>query len=238
MVTGTSNKPARKHSEYLDRFHPDMPQIPGVNNARPGTSPANIGQNGKRVAQIGGLVVVALLGVIAILWRVRSVSHHGTSTDAEMPEASVPLPEPAIQALPTPISDGPTVVATAKELAKPWSSKTFVFVKPFPRENVDAIAVRLPGKGLWAFALQEPYGDCKLEFVTDLSRIANQYGYRASHPMVVNPCNNTVYDPLKVGPLGGSVWARGEIVQGSGLRPPMAINLQEKGQSIVADRME
>jgi hypothetical protein len=111
-------------------------------------------------------------------------------------------------------------------------------VKPFSHEKVEAIAVRLPGKGFWGFALQEPFGRCKLEFVTDLGKLANQYGYRSSHPMVVNPCNNTIYDPLQVGPLGNGVWVRGQIVKGGGLRPPMSIDVLEKGQSIVADRME
>ena len=100
------------------------------------------------------------------------------------------------------------------------------------------MVIRLPGGGLWAFSLQEPYGKCELEFVTDLGRLATQYGYRASHPMVVNPCNNTVYDPLKVGSLGGNVWVRGEIVQGGGLRPPLAIDVRVSGHSIIADRIE
>jgi hypothetical protein len=175
---------------------------------------------------------------MAILWRVRSANHHRASIETEIPDTAVPVPAPAIQPPKTSVDDGPTVVATAEELAKPWSSKTFVFVKPFSRETVDAMAIRLPGKGIWGFALQEPYGHCTLEFVTDLRKLASQFGYRASHPMVVNPCNNTVYDPLEAGPLGNGVWVRGEIVQGGGLRPPMSINVLEKGQSIIADRME
>jgi hypothetical protein len=71
-----------------------------------------------------------------------------------------------------------------------------------------------------------------------LQRLAKEYGYRASHPMVASRCTSTLYDPLKVGPLGGDVWARGEIVQGSGLRPPISIEVEEKGSSIVADRIE
>ena len=181
---------------------------------------------------------MAILATLAVLWRVKSASSRGASASAEMPEAAVAPPATAIQAPTSPVSDGPTIVAPAEELAKPWSSKTFVFVKPFSRENVDAIAIRLPGKGLWGFALQEPFGRCTLEFVTDLHKLANQYGYRASHPMVVNPCNNTIYDPLQAGPLGNGVWVRGEIVKGGGLRPPMSIDVVEKGKSIIADRME
>jgi hypothetical protein len=77
-----------------------------------------------------------------------------------------------------------------------------------------------------------------LEFVTDLRKLASQYKYSASHPMVVNPCDSTVYDPLKVSSIGGNTWARGEIVQGAGLRPPIAIDVKESGRSIIADNVE
>ncbi len=91
---------------------------------------------------------------------------------------------------------------------------------------------------MWAFALQEPYGKCSLEYLADTGLLASKYNFQASHPMVVNPCNNTVYDPLKVGPLGDNTWARGEVVQGSALRPPLSIDVVVRGHPIVADRME
>jgi hypothetical protein len=56
--------------------------------------------------------------------------------------------------------------------------------------------------------------------------------------MVVNPCDSTVYDPLKVGSIGGDTWARGEIVQGAGMRPPISIDVKESGRSIIADNVE
>jgi hypothetical protein len=56
--------------------------------------------------------------------------------------------------------------------------------------------------------------------------------------MVVSPCDRTVYDPLKVGSLGGNTWTRGEIVQGSGLRPPISIEVIVSGHSIIADNIE
>ena len=56
--------------------------------------------------------------------------------------------------------------------------------------------------------------------------------------MVVNPCDSTVYDPLKVGAIGGNTWVRGEIVQGSGLRPPISIEVRVIGRSVVADSIE
>jgi hypothetical protein len=56
--------------------------------------------------------------------------------------------------------------------------------------------------------------------------------------MVVSPCDGTLYDPLKVGPLGANTWARGEIVQGSSLRPPISIDVKVQGPSIIADSIE
>ena len=136
------------------------------------------------------------------------------------------------------LSDGSVQVARVEDLAKPWSAKKFTFVKPFNHQSVDAMAIRLPGGALWGFALQEPYGPCELEYVTDLARLAKQYGYQASHPMVGNPCNKTIYDPTKLGSLGEGVWTRGEIVQGGGIRPPIAIDVDVKDGFIIADRIE
>jgi hypothetical protein len=234
-------KSPSKPPDNLDRFHPEMPNIPGVNNARPDVSTSASNANPKRLVQIGGLAVAVLLIGVAILWLIESARHRALespSTETSAMDPSMPAPPPTAPFSATLATDGPTVVATAEELAKTWSAKKFTFTKPFTRENVDAMVIRLPGGGLWAFALREPYGRCALEFVTDLGQMSKQYGYHASHPMVANPCNSTVYDPLKVGPLGGEVWARGEIVQGAGLRPPIAINVQVSGNSIIADRIE
>jgi hypothetical protein len=43
---------------------------------------------------------------------------------------------------------------------------------------------------------------------------------------------------MKVGEIGNNVFVRGEIVHGSGLRPPTSIDVVEKGSSIIADRIE
>jgi hypothetical protein len=237
----SASKSSAKPSNKFDPFHPDMPQIPGVSDTHLRTPRNASSAQARRFTQIGGVVAAAVvIGVAILLWvnraprRAAESSAAGTTaTEASTPSASPPAPIPA-----TPASQGPTVAATVEELSKPWASKTFNFVKPFTHENVHAIVIRLPGKGLWAFALQEPYGRCELEFVTDLPRLARQYGYRASHPMVANPCNNTIYDPLKFRTVGSGVWVRGEIVHGGGLRPPIAINVQVRGNSIIADRME
>jgi hypothetical protein len=215
-----------------------MPRIPGVNNARSIASASASNADAKRLMQIGGLAAAVLLIGIAVLWWTKRASHAAPGSPPSETAAEVTAPPFVAEAPGGPDTAGPTVAATAEELAEPWSSKQFTFVRPFSHEHLNAIVIRLPGRVLWAFALREAYGKCDLEYVGDLGRLAKEYGYRASHPMVASPCSGTVYDPLKVGPLGGSVWARGEIVRGGSLRPPISINVEETGRFITADRIE
>jgi hypothetical protein len=101
------------------------------------------------------------------------------------------------------------------------------------------MVVHLPRGEYWGFSLVEPFGTCQLEFVTDLDKLKADYGYRAEHPMVGDPCNHTVYDLLRYG--GGASnddLVRGVIVQGNGIRPPMAIEIKVQGNNVVAGRSE
>jgi hypothetical protein len=188
--------------------------------------------------QISALAAAFLVVGIAVLWWIKSASHGAPDRTSSEKGPEISAPPIAARVAEAPVAEGPAVVGSARELAKPWSAKQFTFVKPFTQENIPAMVIRLPSGGLWAFALQEPYGHCELEFIRDLGQISNRYGYRESHPMVASPCTSTVYDPLKIGALGDNIWARGEIVQGGGLRPPISIEVMEKGGSIIADRME
>jgi hypothetical protein len=91
----------------------------------------------------------------------------------------------------------------------------------------------------WAFSLNAPFGNCRLEYVTDLAKLKTDYGFgAATHPMVGNPCGRTVYDPLKMMNIPGGVWVRGAIVQGSDLRPPLGIEVEVRDKQILAARME
>ncbi|MBZ5641246.1 MAG: hypothetical protein LAO19_00655 [Acidobacteriia bacterium] len=222
----------------IDRFHPEMPTIPGVTGVRPHSPPSLDPANTQRLAQILGALAAIAAIVFAIVWWVKSSSRKAADAAAAEPTpAESPLPQLPSLAVPPPHT-GPTGVATVEELSKPWSAKKFNFQKPVTGESIPALVVRLPGGALWAFALKEPYGNCELEYVASTDQLASKYNFQASHPMVVNPCTSTVYDPLKVGPLGDNTWARGEVVQGSGLRPPLSIDVVVRGHSIVADRME
>jgi hypothetical protein len=137
------------------------------------------------------------------------------------------------------------VIATVEEMAKPWASKEFGYRDVFSGETTQALLVRLPrasatqASGYWAFAIHVAYGNCKLEYLTDLSRLRDDYGYlEAKHPMVGDPCSRSIFDPLKLSILPGDVWVRGGIVQGMDVRPPLGIEVIIKGQNIIARRME
>ena len=111
--------------------------------------------------------------------------------------------------------------------------------------NVSALLVRLPGgspalaSSYWALAMKEAYGSCGLEYVEDLEKLKNDYGFaQAKHPMIGNPCSRTLYDPLKTANLPGNVWIRGAIVQGGDIRPPLGIEIKIQGKQILAVRTE
>jgi hypothetical protein len=132
---------------------------------------------------------------------------------------------------------GPGPVATTAELAKPWSSKRFVFRSPQTADDVPALVVHLPGNMYWGISMREPFGSCEMQYITDLSQIADQYHYTAAHPMVVDPCSRAVYDLDKYGPGPNGV-VRGAIVYGPGVRPPLAIEIKAKGSQIIAIQIE
>ena len=224
----------------FDPHRPEMPSIPGVIPDAAERRRSAFGDlDPQLVALVGGIAVGVLLIVVSIFWWVKGKP----PAVADTPAAGTDASEPAVPTLPLPatnatVQEGPTEVGKVDELDKDWAAKKFTFVRPFTHENVDAMVVRLPGGELWGFATQNPYGRCELEFVTDLNRLATEFGYPATHPMVVSPCERTVFDPLKIGALGGDTWARGEIVRGSALRPPISIDVKVVGRSVFADRIE
>jgi hypothetical protein len=232
-------EPVEEKSEErpkFDPFHPEMPQIPGVNLPPARRSAFSDDQAKQKMLFIGGATALVILALL--IWWARSkprptpapVSETGVT---EQGATSAAVPAPA-----EPSQEGPAAVATVDELSKPWTAKKFTFVRPITGENIPAMVVRLPAGALWAFSLQGPDGRCNLEYVSDLPTLDSKYGYRATHPMVVSPCDKTVYDPLKIGSLGGNIWVRGEIVQGLSLRPPISIDVKVRGRSIIADGIE
>jgi hypothetical protein len=229
--------PEKPSEPKFDRFRPEMPQIPGVTTGRRPAPGGFAGLDQQQLLQIAGVAAVILLLGGIVLWRAKSkpraAAAPSADADSAQEAAPPPLPEPVLQ---TP--DPANVAASVEQLSKPWAAHKFTFVNPATLESIDAMVIRLPNEALWAFSLRAPFGRCDLEYITDLGAIAARYKFNASHPMVVNPCDSTVYDPMKVGPLGANTWARGEIVKGSSLRPPISIDVKVRGKSIIADGIE
>jgi hypothetical protein len=226
-----------------DRFKAEMPTIPGVaGKSRPvsrGITPVQIAA--------GLLVLLTVMLAVGFAIRPRRTQAVAAAAPAqiEVPSSKTSSlgPEPAAADAQSPGTE--QVIATTLEMSRAWSSKDFLYRNPLSDWTIPAMLVRLPvgsatqASGYWAFATNAAYGNCKLEYVTDLKRLVEEFGYRkARHPMLVNPCNRAVIDPLKLSSLPGGAWVRGEIVQGADMRPPLAIEVKIKGQKIVADRME
>jgi eukaryotic-like serine/threonine-protein kinase len=133
-------------------------------------------------------------------------------------------------------------IATTGELAAPWSSKEFLYKSLSGSKYVPALIIRLPGtasssNSYWAFSLEAPFTNCKLEYVPEPAKLAD-YGVFTKHPMVVNPCSRTVFDPLQMKELPGGILVRGAILQGYDPRPPYGIELKVVGNRILAVAME
>ena len=135
-------------------------------------------------------------------------------------------------------------VATVQELAEPWSAKTFIFHRPETKEDISSIVIRLPDSApdqpgsYWAFSLHPLLGKCQLEYITDLQKLSDDYRFQAKHPMVGDPCSRAVFDPLQMADLASGNWARGAIVKGSALRPPLGIEIRIQSDQLVAAKME
>lgn len=224
-----------------NRFKTEMPQIPGVTVllAKPRRP---IGPAIKLAAAILAVLVIAFFGARWALGPGRVQSQ----TSGPQPQIEVPSAAPDPSTLVPHANEANPGIATIDEMAKPWSSKEFFVRNAFSGENVPGILVRLPGgsparaTGYWAFSVDAPYGNCRLEYITNLAKLRTEYGFAdAKHPMVGNPCNHTVFDLAKTTALPGTgAIVRGAIVQGSDLRPPLAIEIRVRGKEIEAIRTE
>jgi len=231
-----------------DPFKPTQPSIPGVPlNSAAGARGGSANYVGARGAEVASqkIILLAVTGaVVLVVILAFMMLHRGSSSRASaLPgtatatPANSPSAQPAKPAESWPIAPGP--VATVQELEKPWAAKKFLFRDPITSEPVPAMVVALPGGSYWAFSLREPFGNCDLAYVTNLAQLHTDYNYHAEHPMVVDSCNNTIYDLLRYGGASdGGGLVRGEIVQGNGIRPPMAIEVRVEGKNVMAVRME
>lgn len=233
-----------KLDKKVDRFKPAQPRIPGVPEA---TAP-KITEEPPPAAEIVkvpfsmphpwlAIAVAAALvsGILAAWW---SRSRATTATQPNIPSADAALGSPGVARAPEPgLPNAPGVVATTEELAEPWAAKKFHYRNQLRGEEFRAMVVHLPEGGYWAFSLEEPYGNCQLELVTDVGKLRKDYGFAAKHPMVVDPCTHAVFDLLRYGGAPGGL-VRGEVVAGAAFRPPIAVEVRVEGRNVVAVRSE
>jgi serine/threonine protein kinase len=201
----------------------------------------------KRFAAIAaGVLLAAVLGSFTIktIGRMKrpnpdalpTSQNNGSSDQSQSTETeSAPKPLYVTQSNPE--------VAAVSELARPWSSKKFFFRSLTQSKNVPALVIRLPGpasesKSYWAFSLEAPFSQCEFAYINDVAKLSSEYGFEAAHPMVVNPCSRTIFDPLQLKDLPGNIMVRGAIVQGHDLRPPYGIEVKVRGDQIYAVAME
>jgi hypothetical protein len=234
------------NSPINDPFKPQQPRIPGVSkraaeekpSAPPPWSP--IAERLRKLQEqmppkwIMLSVAGALLLGAGVAWWSHGTSAKGNEP-AEPPAVPAAAPAPAKPTEKLPV--GPGEIATLDQLENVWASRKFIFHDRGTSRDVPAMVVHLPGETYWAFSLREPYGNCELEFVTDLAKLRSEYSYRAEHPMVGDPCNKSVFDLTRYGSSPGGL-VRGEIAQGAAVRPPMAIEIRIQGRRIIAVRME
>jgi hypothetical protein len=224
-----------------ERFKAEMPQIPGVavgGTPRPGIAVS------PTMRLVAGLVVVLVICLLGSRWLLRP---QHTEAPPAAPPPQIEVPAPAVDptaSMPHATATAPEI-ATVAEMAKPWTSKSFFFVNQMTRENVPALLIRLSSgsasqtNGYWALETNAPFGNCQLEYISDLDRLVNDYDFRsAKHPMVGNPCSRSVFDPLKMSEIPGNFWVRGSLVQGSDVRPPLGIELKIQAKNILAIRTE
>jgi len=234
------SSPSDRSKPPAERFKTEMPQIPGVSSPDPRPNTASDAS----LKLILGVVAVLLAVFLGARWALRP--HQAASKTTDPPQIDVPSPAPDPSTLAPHATDNAPSIASVEEMAKPWSSKGFFIRNGLSGENVPGILVRLPSgsalraSGYWAFSVNAPFGNCQLEYVTDVTKLRYDYGFAAAnHPMVGNPCNHTVFDPVKTTTLPGTgAIVRGAIVQGSDLRPPLGIEIRVRGKDIEAIRTE
>jgi hypothetical protein len=231
----------------IDPFKPQQPRIPGVSKPAPEEMPAEAAPELAPPSRFSGVwpvtkppnwILAGLASTLLLGGAIAWLSHGSSAKETDV--TAGPGTSRAISAAPMPTEKlpiAPGEVATTDELAKPWSSKQFIFRQPGTFKDSPGIVVHLPGGTYWGLSLREPYGNCELEFITDLQKLNTEYHYRANHPMVGNPCTRTVFDLLRYGNAPGGL-VRGEIAQGAAVRPPTAIEIRTHGKEILAVRME
>jgi len=220
------------------RFKAEMPAIPGVAAPRP------IRHRNPLLPLIIGMAILGVVLFLAAHWFSRLPRAAKPARVEPTPQIEVPSPPDPNSLLPHANENNP-VIADVADFSKPWSSLNFFIHNTVTGENIPATLIRIPTgpanspSGYWAFSRKAAYGDCQLEYLTDMDKLLKDYNYRhATHPLVGNPCSRTLYDPLRTTNLPGNIWIRGAIVQGGDIRPPLSVEIKIQGNQILAIRTE
>jgi len=220
------------------KFKSEMPNIPGVAGAS-SSKKQTISMNWRSAAlAIGAFLILG--GGSA--WLMNRITHHDTAAATPLLQPSPPPAE--LPAAPVSRTGTSNEIGTIDELSAPWAAKKFTYTRPLNHEQVPAIAIRLPGANghttasFWVILLRAPFGQCQMEYVIDTNQISDRFNFNASHPMIADPCSGALYDPMRMGTLPNGSWARGEIVHGSGFRPPMQVEIHLDGNKLIAGRAE
>jgi hypothetical protein len=220
------------------RFNAEMPNIPGVGGCPSGEEQQTRTNWGRAAIAVGALLILGSAGA----WMMTRTPHSETA-----PAVPVLQPSPAVADLPAlPTTDAAVAheIGTIEQFAAPWGVKKFTYTNMLTGQQTPAIAIRLPGgngrtaASYWVILLKAPFGNCALEYVSDTKEISSRFGFSASHPMIADACTNTLYDPTRMGTLPNGSWARGEIVQGSGFRPPLQVEIRIDGDKLISVRSE
>jgi serine/threonine protein kinase len=211
------------------------------------TTKLNLAAAVKRLATIAtGVLLAAMLGSYAIkmIGRLQRPDSDALPAPQDSGPSTQPQgtePDPAQK--PLYVTQSNSQVATVSELAQPWSSKRFFYRSLTQSKYVPALIIRLPGpasesKSYWAFSLEVPFSQCQFAYIDDVAKLSSEYGFEAAHPMVVNPCSSTVFNPLQLKEIPGNILVRGAMVKGDDLRPPYGIEVKVRGNQIHAEAME
>ena len=127
-----------------------------------------------------------------------------------------------------------------EELSQAWSSKRFLFRDSVTAQTGPGHGRASAGRRILGILAARAFWRLRAG-IGDRSEDAEEppITSRPTIPWWPIPCNRTVYDLLRYGGgAGDNGLVRGEIVQGTGIRPPMAIEIQVKGKDVIATRME
>jgi Rieske Fe-S protein len=133
-----------------------------------------------------------------------------------------------------------TAVAGLQAFAQPWDSVPFELAGDHP---IPAIALRLPGPipggleaattggetvHLAAFSRVCTHLGCTVYLNRDLAGISFAFNYRTPHPDLTCPCHLSIFDPTRAG----------EAVSGPAVRPLPRVQLELRGDAVVAVGLE